>query len=97
MDACPSPGRSSKKRRTVLETETPHCALRWRWAPLYLLTSWSAWERPMMEMLIGVVVMVLLVVVLGPGLWSSSLSLRKEEDARRKRDAQREKDEAQKQ
>ncbi|MDC0713960.1 hypothetical protein POL68_36175 [Stigmatella sp. ncwal1] len=39
-----------------------------------------------MEMMIGVVVMVLLVVVLGPGLWSSSLSLRKEADARRKRE-----------
>ena len=51
----------------------------------------------MVEMLIGVVVMVFLVVVLGPGLWSSSLSLRREEDARRKREEQREKEEAQKQ
>lgn len=51
----------------------------------------------MVEMLIGVVVMVFLVVVLGPGLWSSSLSLRREEDERRKREEQRQKEEAQKQ
>jgi hypothetical protein len=49
-----------------------------------------------MEMLIGVVVMVLLVVVLGPGLWSSSLSLRKEQDERRKRQETRQKEDAQK-
>lgn len=47
-------------------------------------------------MLIGVVVMVLLVVVLGPGLWSSSLSLRKEQDARRKREDERAKQGAEK-
>ncbi|SEK30995.1 hypothetical protein SAMN05444354_101250 [Stigmatella aurantiaca] len=51
----------------------------------------------MVEMLIGVVVMVFLVVVLGPGLWSSSLSLRREEGERRKREEQRQKEEAQKQ
>jgi hypothetical protein len=34
-----------------------------------------------LEMLIGMAVMILLVVLMGPGLWSSRVNLRKPDDA----------------
>jgi hypothetical protein len=38
------------------------------------------------ETLIGMVVMILLVVLLGPGLWSSRVDLKKADDARKSAD-----------
>ncbi|MBU8894858.1 hypothetical protein KRR26_04550 [Corallococcus sp. M34] len=43
-------------------------------------------------MWIGLVVMVVISVMISPALWSSSMSLRKEERERRKQEEQRHKD-----